>query len=67
MEKRFTSRKFLIGLASFIALLALSILGANKVLVVPDTVLAMLTGITVTWLTVEGLVDYKRQPKGKQI
>ena len=57
--QKFTSRKFIIALCSFVLFIVLSILEANKVLVVPENVKYILGGITTTWLIVEGLLDYK--------
>lgn len=57
---KWTERKWLIGATAFITLILLTILDANNVLIMPDSVSYLLTGIVMTWLVTEGYLDHKK-------
>lgn len=58
---KWSSDKRKIGVSAFVALLLGYLADANGWVVVPEEVTYLLGGITMTWLVVEGLIDFKAQ------
>lgn len=56
-ENKFLSRKWLMGMGSWVAGIVFAILDYNDILAVPIYVIVMLLLIALTWLVTEGYLD----------
>lgn len=64
-KSKWIERKWLIGGPSFVFFVLFSILDANNIIQVPQSVSMMFGGITATWLITEGILDFKKIAQAK--
>lgn len=59
-KEKWASHKRIMGVTSFVLFVLLSILNANDIVTIPTAVLGMFSGISATWLVMEGLIDMNK-------